>query len=320
MPSRESRRIYDSILPLVGETPMVRLRKLAVAGMAEVVVKLESFNPAGSVKDRASLAMIEAAERGGRIKSGDILVEPTSGNTGIGLALVSAVKGYRLVVVMPDDTPPERQAILRNYGAQVVLTPARELMQGAVRRAQRILENNERCFMLQQFENPANPEVHRRTTAGEILDACEGKIDAFVSAAGTGGTITGVGEVLKQRLPSVKVVVVEPELSAVLSGRQPGPHGIWGIGPGFVPSVLNRNVIDEIITCADSVAVEVAYRLAREEGISAGVSSGAAVWGALLIARRLGAGRRVVTILPDSWDRYTSTAEVSGMASPKFVI
>ncbi len=300
---------------------MVRLRKLPAAGLAETIVKLESFNPAGSVKDRPALAMIEAAEREGRIKPGDILVEPTSGNTGIGLALVAAVKGYRLVVTMPEDTPPERQWLLRNYGAQVVLTPAGEFMMGAVARAKQIVETNPRCCMLQQFDNPANPDVHRRTTALEILDACENRLDAFVSAVGTGGTITGVGEVIKERVPSVRIVAVEPEGSAVLSGRPPGRHGIWGTGAGFVPGVLNRKVIDEVITCTEAVALEVAYRLAREEGISAGVSSGAAVWGALLVARRLGAGKRVVTILPDSWDRYTSTAEVSPIiGSPKFVI
>lgn len=318
--SSASARILDSVLPLVGDTPMVRLRKLPAAGMAEVIVKLESFNPAGSVKDRAALAMIEAAEREGRLSPGDILVEPTSGNTGIGLALVAAVKGYRLVVVMPDDTPRQRQSVLRNYGAQIELTPASGLMRAAVERARSIAAANPRCLVLQQFDNPANPGAHRETTALEILDACEGKLDAFVCGVGTGGTITGVGSVLRDRVPGVRVVAVEPEKSPVLSGGSPGMHGIWGIGAGFVPKVLDRNVIDEVVRCSEAVALEVAYRLAREEGISAGISSGAAVWGALHVAVKLGAGKRVVTLLPDSWDRYSTDDGSPILGSEKFVI
>lgn len=313
--------IHDSILPLVGRTPMVRLRRVVGPKLGEVVAKLESFNPAGSVKDRAALAMIESAERAGRLGPGDVLVEPTSGNTGIGLALVAAVKGYKLVVVMPDDTPPERQSVLRNYGAQVVLTPAAELMKGAVARAAELVASNPRCHLLQQFENPANPEVHRRTTAREILEDCEGRLDAFVCGVGTGGTITGVGQVLKAEVPGVKVIAVEPEQSAVLSGRGGAPHTIWGIGAGFVPPVLAREVIDEVMTCRDSLAYELAYRLAREEGVSAGVSAGAAAWCALRVAHRLGPGTRTVVLLADAWDRYTSTglSPYSG-SIPKFLI
>jgi cysteine synthase A len=298
--------IADSVLALVGHTPMVRLRRIATREMADVVVKLESYNPAGSVKDRIALAMIEAAEREGRLRSGDTIVEPSSGNTGIGLALVAAVKGYRLIITMPDDVSMERQALLRNYGAEVVLTPARKLMQGAVDRAREILEENPRCFMPHQFAHPDNPDAHRRTTALEILDACERRLDAFVAGVGTGGTITGVGEVLKRELPGVQVVGVEPAGSPVLSGGKPGRHEIQGIGAGFVPPVLARAVIDEVLACSDGEAFDVSRRLAREEGISAGISAGAAVWAALRVADRLGAGRRVVTLLPAAFDRYAT--------------
>jgi cysteine synthase len=298
--------ILDSVLSLVGKTPMVRLRRLVTPEMAEVVVKLESYNPAGSVKDRIALAMIEAAEAQGKLRPGDTIVEPTSGNTGIGLALVAAVKGYRVIITMPDDVSAERQALLRNYGAEVILTPARRLMQGAVERAQEIVGQNPRCFMPHQFANLANPDVHRQTTAHEILSACEGKLDAFVAGIGTGGTITGVGEVLKRTLPGVRVVGIEPSGSPVLSGGKPGRHDIQGIGAGFVPPVLAREVLDEVLTCTSEVAFEVSRRLAREEGISAGISAGAAVWGALQIAQRLGPGRRVVSVVPDAFDRYTT--------------
>jgi cysteine synthase A len=298
--------IADSVLSLVGKTPMVRLRRLRTPAMAEVLVKLESYNPAGSVKDRIALAMIEAAEREGKLRPGDTIVEPTSGNTGIGLALVAAVKGYRLIITMPDDVSTERQTLLRNYGAEVVLTPARRLMQGAVERAQEVVQQNPRCFMPHQFANLANPDIHRHTTAQEILTACEGKLDAFVAGIGTGGTITGVGQVLKQVLPSVKVVGVEPSASAVLSGGKPGRHDIQGIGAGFVPPVLAREVLDEVLTCTNETAFELSRRLAREEGISAGISAGAAVWAALQIAGRLGPGQRVVTVLADAFDRYAT--------------
>jgi len=311
--------IANSVLELIGETPMVRLGRIAT-GLAEVVVKLESQNPAGSVKDRACIAMIEAAERDGRLRPGNTIVEPTSGNTGIGLALVAAVKGYRLILTMPDDASVERRAIMTQYGAEVVLTPARKLMQGAIDRAREIVAQNPRCFMPQQFDNPANPEAHRTGTALEILRATGGRLDAFVAGVGTGGTITGVGERLKQELPDLIVVAVEPASSPVLAGGRPGVHAIQGIGAGFVPPVLNRAVIDEVLACADQAAFEMAGRLAREEGIAAGLSGGAAVWGAVEVARRLGAGKRVVTVIPDSWDRYTSVEKPRPLSGVDFII
>jgi cysteine synthase A len=300
--------IADSVLDLIGGTPMVRLRRIAgeAAGVAEVVVKLEGQNPAGSVKDRACIAMIEAAEADGRLQPGDTIVEPTSGNTGIGLALVAAVKGYRLILCMPDDAPAERRALMAHYGAEVVLTPARKLMQGAVDRAREIAAANPRCFTPLQFENPANPEAHRTGTAREILRDTGGALDAFVAGVGTGGTITGVGEVLKREVPRVRVIAVEPAASQVLGGKAPARHGIVGLGAGFVPGVLARSVIDEVIACEDQAAYDMAGRLAREEGISAGISGGAAVWAAAEVARLLGPGKRVVAIVPDTWDRYTS--------------
>jgi cysteine synthase len=297
--------IADSVLELIGSTPMVRLRHIA-AGTAEIVVKLEGQNPAGSVKDRACIAMIEAAERDGRLAPGDTIVEPTSGNTGIGLALVAAVKGYRLILTMPDDASLERRKLMEQYGAEVVLTPARKLMKGAIDRAREIVAHNPRCFMPQQFDNPANAEAHRTGTAREILRDTGGQLDAFVAGVGTGGTVTGVGQRLKAELPGVLVVAVEPAASPVLGGGCAGQHIIQGIGAGFVPALLDRSVIDEVLACDEPTAFDMAARLAREEGLSAGPSGGAAVWGALEIARRLGAGRRVVTVLPDSWDRYTS--------------
>jgi cysteine synthase A len=312
--------IADSVLDLIGQTPMVRLRRITGEGSAEVVVKLEAHNPAGSVKDRACIAMIEAAERDGRLAPGDTIVEPTSGNTGIGLALVAAVKGYRLILTMPDDASAERRAVMTQYGAEVVLTPARKLMKGAVDRAREIVAQNPRCFMPQQFDNPANPEAHRTGTAMEILRATGGTLDAFVAGVGTGGTITGIGERLKQDLPALLVIAVEPAGSPVLGGGRPGQHGIQGIGAGFVPGVLNRDVIDEILTCDDRSAFDMAARLAREEGISAGLSGGAAVWGALEIAGRLGAGRRVVAVIPDAWDRYTSVDRPRAIGAVDFII
>jgi cysteine synthase A len=297
-------KIVDSVLELVGRTPMVRLRNLPEAGSAEVVVKLEAYNPAGSVKDRVALAMIEAAERDGRISPGDTLVEPTSGNTGIGLALVAAVKGYRLIITMPDDSSSVRRSLLRRYGAQVILTPAGELMQGAIERAKKIVAEEPRAFMLQQFENEANPTVHGQTTAREILEATGNRIDAFVAGVGTGGTITGVGRALRSVLGDVKLIAVEPARSQALVGGKVNRHGIEGIGAGFVPRVLDRGLIDEVLACDDDEAVRVSAALAAREGINAGISGGAAVWGALLIAARLGSGRRVVTVIPDAWDRY----------------
>jgi cysteine synthase A len=294
---------------------MVRLRRIAGAdaGIAEIACKLEGHNPAGSVKDRACLAMIEAAERDGTLKPGDTIVEPTSGNTGIGLALVAAVKGYRLILCMPDDASVERRALLAHYGAEVVLTPARKLMKGALERAKEIVDANPRCYMPQQFDNPANPQAHRSTTAREILDDTNRAIDAFVAGVGTGGTITGVGEVLKQELPAIKIIAVEPATSQVLAGKSPAMHAIQGIGAGFVPGVLARSLIDEVMPCDERAAFDMAGRLAREEGITAGMSGGAAVWAAVQIAKRLGAGKRVVTVIPDTWDRYTSIDKPSSM-------
>ena len=307
------------MLDLVGKTPMVRLRRIggAASDMADILCKLEGQNPAGSVKDRACLSMIEAAERDGRLKPGDTIVEPTSGNTGLGLALVAAVKGYRLILCMPDDASQERRALLVHYGAEVVLTPARKLMKGAVDRAKEIASSNPRCFMPQQFDNPANADAHRAGTAREILADTNGAIDAFVAGVGTGGTITGVGEVLKNAIAGIRVIAVEPVSSQVLGGKAPAMHGIQGIGAGFVPGVLKREVIDEVFACDDRTAFDMARRLAREEGITAGMSSGAAVWAAVEIARRLGPGKRVVTVLPDTWDRYTS---IDKPASLDFII
>lgn len=297
--------IAESVLDLIGRTPMVKLQRMA-SGMAEVVLKLESYNPAGSVKDRACLSMIEAAEREGKLEPGDTIVEATSGNTGIGLALVAAVKGYRLIVCMPDDASVERRTVLAHYGADVVLTPARKLMAGAVQRARDIVAKNPNCYMPLQFENLANPDAHRAHTAEEILRDTEGKIDAFVAGVGTGGTITGVGARLKEAIPAIRLVAVEPSASAMLTGGSPGTHAIQGIGAGFVPRVLKRTLLDDIKQCDDKVAIAFARRLAREEGISAGPSGGAATWAALEVAQQLGPGKRVVAIIPDSWDRYQS--------------
>jgi cysteine synthase A len=298
-------RTAESILELVGNTPIVRLRRVVEPRMAAVLAKVESFNPGGSVKDRICLAMIEDAEARGLLRPGASVVEPTSGNTGIGLAMVCAVKGYRLTLTMPETMSAERLQILKSFGAQVVLTPAKAGMIGAVKRAEEIARDTG-AFMPQQFNNPANPEVHRRTTAQEILRATDGDVDAFVAGVGTGGTITGVGEVLKRRHPKVKVVAVEPKNSPVLAGGPPGPHMIQGIGAGFVPQVLNRAVIDEIIPVSEEDAHAVSVRLAREEGLFVGISAGAACWAALKVARALGGGKTVVTVLPDTGERYLS--------------
>ncbi len=315
-------QIADSMLSLIGATPLVRINRLVGPSDAELLVKLESLNPAGSVKDRICLSMIEAAEREGRLRPGDTIVEPTSGNTGIGLALVAAVKGYKLIITMPDNASPERHALLEHYGAQVVLTPARKLMQGAIDRAREIAESNPRCFTPQQFQNPANPDAHRRTTAAELLEATERRLDALVIGVGTGGTITGVGQALKKVLPEVQVIAVEPEGAPVLTGRgKTRPHALQGIGAGFVPPVLDRDVIDEVLVCSDRAGFETARALARKEGISGGMSAGAAVWGALQIAKRLGAGKRVVSLVPDGWDRYLSvTSPDPALAALDFMI
>jgi len=299
-------KVAESVLELIGNTPIVRLRRVVEPKMATVLAKLESFNPGGSVKDRICLAMIEDAEAKGILKPGATVVEPTSGNTGIGLAIVCAVKGYKLILTMPETMSAERLQILKSYGVQVVLTPAKEGMIGAVKRAEEIAQKTSSAFVPQQFNNPANPEVHRRTTAQEILRATEGELDAFVAGVGTGGTITGVGEILKKRNPQIKIVAVEPKNSAVLSGGAPGPHMIQGIGAGFVPDVLNRAVIDEIIAVSEENAHATAARLAKEEGIFVGISAGAACWAALKVAKTLGTGKTVVTVLPDTGERYLS--------------
>jgi len=297
-------QIAETVLDLIGGTPMVRLNRVVPDGAAEVVAKVESHNPAGSVKDRIALSMIEAAERDGRIKPGDTIVEPTSGNTGIGLAMVAAVKGYRLIVTMPEDMSLARRDLLARYGAEVVLTPAIEGMTGAVYAAQELMSENPQYFMPQQFENPANPEVHRRTTAREILAATGGRLDAFVAGVGTGGTITGVGEVLKAEKPEVLIIAVEPARSPVLQGGRAGITAIQGIGAGFAPGVLNRQVLDEIMSVSDEDAIAMSRRLSREEGLLIGVSAGANVVAALKVAKRLGRDKRVVTVLPDTGERY----------------
>ncbi|MCK5652872.1 MAG: cysteine synthase A [Gemmatimonadetes bacterium] len=296
--------IAETVLDLIGGTPMVRLSRVVKEGWAELVAKVESFNPAGSVKDRIALSMIEAAEREGRLKPGETIVEPTSGNTGIGLAMVAAVKGYRLIVTMPEDMSLARRDLLARYGVEVVLTPAIEGMSGAVYAAQELINENPRYFMPQQFENPANPEVHRRTTAREILAATGGKIDAFVAGVGTGGTITGVGEVLKEQDSDILVIAVEPARSAVLQGGRGGVHAIQGIGASFVPGILNREVVDEIISVGDEDAIAMSRRLTHDEGMLVGISAGANVFAALKVAKRLGRGKRVVTVLPDTGERY----------------
>ena len=302
---RAGEEIADSVLDLVGNTPLVRLHRLVPEASAEVLVKLDSLNPGGSIKDRIALDMIEDAEARGTLKPGDVIVEPTSGNTGIGLAMVAAVKGYRLILTMPEDMSVERRKLLSRFGAELVLTPAIEGMSGAVFAAQELAEQRGH-FMPQQFNNPANPEVHRRTTAREIIKATDGRLDAFVAGVGTGGTITGVGEVLKERQPQLLVVAVEPARSPVLAGGKAGLTGIQGIGASFVPSVLNREIYDELVAVRDEDAYATTARLTKEEGLLVGVSSGANVFAALQVAEQLGQGKRVVTVLPDTGERYLS--------------
>ncbi|MGE4283466.1 MAG: cysteine synthase A [Clostridia bacterium] len=301
-------RIANYIYELIGQTPMVRLHRLVGEESAEVLLKLEAFNPGSSVKDRIALNMIEDAEEKGLLKSGSVIVEPTSGNTGIGLAMVGAAKGYKVILTMPETMSIERRVLLKAYGAEIILTPGLEGMKGAISKAEELVKNNEGYFMPQQFENSANPAIHKKTTAVEILAQTEGKIDAFVAGVGTGGTLTGVGEVLKDKIPSVKVFAVEPDNSPVLSGGKPGPHKIQGIGAGFIPGVLNTKVIDEIMKVADENALSTARRLASEEGILVGISCGAAVYAALQIGKKLGKGKRVVVVAPDTGERYLSTA------------
>jgi cysteine synthase len=295
-----------SILDLVGSTPVLKLKSLPGKDDAEVWAKLEAFNPGGSVKDRICSNMIETAEREGKLKPGSTIVEPTSGNTGIGLALVAAVKGYRLVLTMPDTMSEERRSLLAAYGAHLILTPDTKGMGGAIHKAEELVQENSDYFMPQQFNNPANPETHRRTTAMELLKQFK-RIDAFVAGVGTGGTITGVGEVLKDRFKGVRVCAVEPASSPVISGGEPGYHKIQGIGAGFIPAVLNRQVIDEIIPVADTDAINYTRRLASEEGLLVGISSGAACCAALRVAKTLGKGQIVVTVFADKGEHYLST-------------
>jgi len=295
-----------SILDLIGSTPVVRLRSIPGKNDAEVWAKMECFNPGGSVKDRICLNMVETAEHEGKLKPGATIVEPTSRNTGIGLALTAAIKGYRLILTMPDTTSEERRSLLAAYGARLILTPDTKGMGGAIHKAEELLQEHSDYFMPQQFNNPANPEMHRKTTAVELLKQFK-RIDAFVAGVGTGGTITGVGEVLKDRIKNVRVCAVEPAASPVISGGEPGYHKIQGIGAGFIPAVLNRQVLDEIITVSDEDAVIYARRLAAEEGLLVGISSGAACCAALKVAQNLGKGHVVVTIFADKGEHYLST-------------
>ncbi|HJV46947.1 MAG TPA: cysteine synthase A [Bacillota bacterium] len=301
-------RVVQNMAELIGNTPMVRLNRIVGPDDAEVFVKLEKFNPSGSVKDRAAYNMIIEAEKAGLLKPGATIIEPTSGNTGIGLAMNAAARGYKAILVMPDTMTAERINILKAYGARVELTPGAKKMPGAIQHAEKLLKEIPNSFMPQQFENAANPDIHRTTTALEIIEQTDGQLDAFVATAGTGGTITGTGETLKERIPGLQVFVVEPKGSPVLSGGNPGPHKLVGTSPGFIPSILNVNVYDEIFQISDEDAEETTRKLARMEGILLGTSSGAAVYGALLVARRLGKGKRVVCIAPDTGERYLSSA------------
>lgn len=309
-------RIYDNIVDTIGATPLVRLSRLTEdAGVAgNVLGKCEFFNPLASVKDRIGLAMIESAERDGRIKEGATLVEPTSGNTGIALAFVCAAKGYRLILTMPESMSIERRKMLLLFGAEIVLTPAAQGMRGAIEKAEELVASTPGAMMLQQFENPANPEIHRRTTAEEIWADTDGQVDALVSGIGTGGTITGCAEVLKERNPDVKIIAVEPEDSPVLSGGAPGPHKIQGIGAGFVPAILNRGIIDEVLQIGNETAFSMSRKVAKLEGLAVGISSGAALAAALEVAERPEmAGKNIVVILPSFAERYLSTALFEGL-------
>ena len=300
------RRVAANVTELIGDTPAVRLNRLVGGEDAEVYVKLEMFNPSGSVKDRAAFNLIATAERQGLLKPGATIIEPTSGNTGIGLAMNAAAKGYRAILIMPDNMTKERINLLKAYGAEVVLTPAAERMPGAIRKALELAADIPGSFIPQQFENPANPDIHRMTTAREILEQMDGRLDAFVATSGTGGTITGTGEVLKETLPGIRIYVVEPKGSPVLSGGSPGPHKLVGTSPGFVPAILNTSIYDEIVQVSDEDALSTMRDLARKEGILVGPSSGASVWTALQVARRLGSGKRVLCIAPDTGERYLS--------------
>ena len=313
-------RIYNDVTELIGNTPLVRLRRVTAGSRAQVVAKLEFYNPAHSVKDRIGVAMIDAAEMAGRLKPDTIVVEPTSGNTGIALAMVCAARGYHCVLVMPETMSVERRLLLKAYGAELILTPGPDGMGGAIRKAQELVDSDPRYFMPQQFENPANPAIHRETTAEEIWRDTDGQVDILVAGVGTGGTITGVGEVIKARKPSFRCVAVEPAASAVLSGQPKGPHPIQGIGAGFVPAVLNRAVVDEVVQVPNDEAFAMARRMAREEGLLVGISSGAAVWAALQVANRPEAdGQLLVVVIPSFGERYLSTplfADLAAQAQP----
>lgn len=298
--------MVNSITELIGDTPAVRIRRLVQENDAELYVKLEYFNPSGSVKDRAAFNLIVQAEKDGLIGPGATIIEPTSGNTGIGLAMNAAAKGYKAILVMPDNMTKERINLLKAYGAEVVLTPAEQRMPGAIRKAVELQAQIPNSFIPQQFENQANPDIHRTTTALEIIEQMEGRLDAFVATAGTGGTITGTGEVLREKLPGVQIYVVEPQGSPVLSGGEPGPHKLVGTSPGFVPKILNTGVYDEIVQVSDEDALQTTRDLARLEGILVGPSAGASVWTGLQIARKLGRGKRVLCIAPDTGERYLS--------------
>ncbi|MBY9079685.1 cysteine synthase A [Paenibacillus sp. HN-1] len=299
-------KVVNHITELIGDTPVVRLNRMTGPNDAEVYVKLERFNPSGSVKDRAAFNLILQAEKDGLLKPGGTIIEPTSGNTGIGLAMNAAAKGYRAIMVMPDNMTKERINLLKAYGAEVVLTPAAERMPGAIAKAVELGGRIEGSFIPQQFENKANPDIHRTTTAVEILEQMEGRLDSFVATSGTGGTITGTGETLREHLPDLRVLVVEPQGSPVLSGGEPGPHKLVGTSPGFIPAILNTKVYDEIVQVADEDALNTVRAMAAHEGILIGPSGGAAVWTALKEAARLGAGKRVLCIAPDSGERYLS--------------
>ncbi|MFC4303135.1 cysteine synthase A [Cohnella boryungensis] len=304
-------KIVQNVTQLIGDTPLVRLNRVVPEGSAEIYVKLEYQNPGSSVKDRIAISMVEEAEKQGLIQPGNsTIVEPTSGNTGIGLAMVAAAKGYRAILVMPETMSVERRNLLRAYGAELVLTPGSEGMNGAVKKAEEIVKENADYFMPQQFKNQANVKIHRETTGPEIVEAInsyDGKIDAFVSGIGTGGTISGAGEVLKQNFPNIKVYAVEPAASPLLSGGGPGPHKIQGIGANFIPDILNREVYDEVITVENEEAFETARTVAKKEGLLVGISSGAAIFAALKVAKELGAGKRVVAVVPSNGERYLST-------------